>query len=488
MKPLSELLHGVAIAAPASAGEITITDIASDSRHVQQGSLFIAVPGTVRDGAEFVPDAIANGARAVLVDAQASLGEVPPEVMVLRSPDVRAATASIAAAFFAPAPKHMVAVTGTDGKTSTAEFYRQFCAASGIAAASVGTLGLRCPHDMLNMQFPANNTSPEPILLHRTLHALQAHGVQHVAMEASSHGLHQKRMDGVQFLAAAFTNLSRDHMDYHGTMEAYAAAKMRLFDALLPVGATAVVNADSPYSTTIREIAAARKLSYVDYGKTAMHYRMLHVQPHAGGLSANVEIEGVQHALELPLYGAFQLYNMLAAFGLARCCNVASETLLPQFTKMRGVHGRLERVALHASGAPVFIDYAHTPAALENILTTLRAHTEHKLHVVFGCGGERDKGKRPEMGKAAARLADHVIITDDNPRREDPQTIRHEVSKGAPDATIIGDRREAIHTALQALRAGDVLVVAGKGHEDYQIIGEQKLHFDDAEVIRELVA
>jgi len=481
---LTELLSRAGIAAEAADGR-TISAIATDSRQVQKDALFVVIAGTKKNGAEFIDDAIAKGAVAVVMEQQDV--SLPPHVACIMVADARAAVAKLAAAFYAPQPEYMVAVTGTDGKTSTAEFTRQLIGGAGGAAASIGTLGLRSPIASLNLQFPANNTSPEPVLLHRTLHALAAQHVPYVAVDASSHGLHQKRLDGVRFRAAAFTNLSRDHLDYHGTVEAYFAAKARLFDTLLPEDGVAVINADDAHSAALIAAAKARGIALRTYGKAAADYVIHTLTPHTAGLAVVLEMEGKKFTCDVPLYGGFQLYNMLAAFGLARSCNFASETLLPQFTKMRGVRGRLERVALHASGAAMFIDYAHTPAALENILHTLRAHTEHKLHVVFGCGGDRDAGKRPVMGEVATRLADRVIITDDNPRSEKPEAIRAAIRAAAPGATEIGDRAEAIAAAIGGLAAGDVLVVAGKGHEDYQIVGEQTLHFDDAEQIRKVI-
>ena len=463
--------------------DVVITSIATDSRDVTQGALFVAIPGVNVDGSKFITAAVESGAACVVSEGEGR-GLSVPHIQV---GDARGAVAAIAAAFYAPQPEHVLAVTGTDGKTSVAEFTRQLAALCGVAAASMGTLGLRSPEESLNEKFPANNTSPGPVLLHQTMHDLASHHVQHVCVEASSHGIHQKRLDGVQFTAAAFTNITRDHLDYHGTVEHYFAAKARLFDTLLPEGATMVVNADDARASDLRAIATKRNIAFHDFGHNAEQYKVVSFAATHEGLAATLRLEGNEHEVKLPLYGAFQLYNILAAYGLLSCCNIASETLLPQLEKIRGVRGRLERVALHSKGAVMFVDYAHTPAALESALKSLRAHCSNKLHVVFGCGGDRDAGKRPQMGEVASRLADNVIITDDNPRTEDPEIIRQDILNGAKDATIIGDREQAITHAVKQLASGDVLVVAGKGHEEYQIIGEQRHHFDDAEVIRNTV-
>lgn len=482
---LSELLtkaglHDAKITGDAS---VILRDIATDSREVTPGALFIAVPGTQHNGAQFVPAALKQGASALLLAERVTL-DMPATVPVVRVARVREAVAKLAAQFYAPQPKYIVAVTGTDGKTSTADFVRQFFTLTGHAAASLGTLGLISPNAALNEAFPKNNTSPEPVLLHRTLLDLAARGVQHVALEASSHGLEQHRLDGVRLQAAAFTNLTRDHLDYHGTVEAYMAAKLRLFSHVLAADGTAVVHASDTRAATVMDAARARGIRVWGYGKAGSDLRITSVQPTTQGLQTELELFGKKHTLAIPLYGAFQLENILAAIGLVAACGVDAEMLVPHIAALKGVKGRLERIVTLPNGALCFVDYAHTPAALENILRTLRAHTTGALHVVFGCGGERDTGKRPEMGKAAVTHADHVVVTDDNPRREDPTAIRAAIMQAATGATEIPDRETAITQAVQGLRDRDVLVVAGKGHEDYQIIGEQKLAFDDAEIIR----
>ncbi len=489
MQLLTELLARARIegAVLTGDGNIVIRDIATDSRRVQPGDLFIAVPGTKTDGSEFIAEALHHGAAAIVV-AQQFAGPLAAIVPILKVPDVRLAVSVLAAAFFTKTPRYLLAVTGTDGKTSTAEFTRQMALLTGKKAASIGTLGLRSPIAKLNEAFPKNNTSPDPILLHRTLQALAVAGIEYVVMEASSHGLDQKRMEGVKFTAAAFTNFTRDHLDYHGTMEAYFAAKSRLFNQLLPTGSTAILNADDAQIAALKQVCVARRLAVRMFGRAESDYQMLDVMLNVRGLEARLRLERQEVTIKLPHYGAFQVQNMLAAYGLMRATGAASSLLMPCFEKLKGVRGRLELVAMHPVVAPIFVDYAHTPAALENILKTLRHHTSGKLHVVFGCGGDRDPGKRPEMGKAAIGFADHVIVTDDNPRSEDPAKIRAAIMAEANGAKEIGDRRKAIYAAVQQLQKGDVLVVAGKGHETTQTIGKDILAFDDAAIIKEALA
>ena len=484
---LSELIKKACFAAEIMGdASVGITRITSDSRDVTPGTLFVAMPGVTADGTRYIPDALRAGAAAVMMGAART--DVIATVPMVRVADMRAATSALAAAFYPNQPKNIFAVTGTDGKTSTADFIRQLAALSGEKSASLGTLGLRSPFVELNDAYPATNTSPEPILLHKTLDQLSAQGVSTVCIEASSHGLDQKRLDGVKFTAGAFTNFGRDHLDYHATIEDYFTAKARLFDAVLPRGAGAVLNRDDARYDDLAKRCAARGLIVTSFGRHAQaDYRVLDVMPHADGLRANLSVRGKTYTLELPLYGAFQLSNMLTAMGLYQACGAREESLVALLPKLQGVPGRLEKIASY-NGATIFTDYAHTPAALENILTTLRAHTENRLCVLFGCGGDRDKGKRPEMGAAAARLADVVMVTDDNPRSEDPAEIRTAILAAAPNAKEIPDRAAAIAAAVADLKTGDVLVVAGKGHETTQTIGNQALSFNDADHIRKAVA
>ncbi len=438
--------------------------------------------------------------------------------------------AKLAATFYPRQPARIAAVTGTDGKTSTADFTRQLWELLGYKAASMGTLGIKGEGG--RELYPGTHTTPGPVELHRILHELSEAGYTHLAMEASSHGLDQYRLHGVKLQAAAFTNLTRDHLDYHGTEEAYFAAKQKLFTELLPEDGVAVLNADDRYAHHLKETLSQER-AIIAYGHK--HYSGASIRhgigelilnavtpgfyeldqnyiindltplPHGQRVSLTVlgreapqwldrEKERLNMQLEIPLVGNFQIFNMLAACGLVQGCGEADiERLIHMLPQLKGVPGRLEPVGVHASGATIYTDYAHTPSALENVLKTLRPHVQRHLHVVFGCGGDRDKGKRPLMGKAAAAHADSVIVTDDNPRSENPALIRAEVMAGVPGAAKnhvkeVAGRKEAIYAALSQLVAGDILLVAGKGHEKVQIIGNESLPFDDAEVIRAALA
>lgn len=460
-------------------GDVEVGGLAADSRRVRPGLLFAALNGSRADGRAYVADALAKGAVAVLGDA--SLLESPPPVPLLIADDPRRALARAAARFFGRQPRTVAAVTGTNGKTSTASFVRQLWTAAGRPAASVGTLGIEAP----GREPEAALTTPEPVALHRTLAELAAEGVEHLAIEASSHGLDQRRLDGLAIRAAGFTNLTRDHFDYHGTEAAYLAAKRRLFDTLLPAGeGTAVLNADVPEFGPLGEVAKARRLEVIDYGRGARSLRLLHQEPLPDGQTIVFAADGREHSISSRLVGAFQAHNLLAALGLVLGCGDRLDDVLPHLGGIAGARGRMQLVTRHPSGAPAFVDYAHTPDALEQALLALRPHTERRLVVVFGCGGDRDPGKRPQMGAVAVRLADRAIVTDDNPRSEEPAAIRRQVMAGAPGAVEVGDREEAIRSALAGLETGDLLLVAGKGHESGQTVGDRVLRFDDAEVLR----
>ena len=413
-----------------------------------------------------------------MCDTDADISE--SGLTIIRTDNPRLAMARMAAKFYDKQPKHMVAVTGTDGKTSTADFFRQLCHHLGKTSASVGTLGILSGTG--EILFPGTHTTPDAIGLHKMLSQLNA---DYVCMEASSHGLHQHRLDGVNLQAAAFTNLTRDHMDYHVTEEAYFAAKLRLFDSLLPTGMTAVLNQDDKRFAQIKAICEQRKHNIIGFGKQGEQFRIERLQPLPHGQQVTLNLFGKSHTLEVPLVGAFQVMNILAALGLFIGTGGDIEQALKVIPQFSGVPGRLEQVVRLANGATVFIDYAHTPMALANILNTLRPHTHSRLHVVFGCGGDRDTGKRPEMGKFADQLADCTIVTDDNPRSENPALIRKAIMAATTHAKEVADRREAIYVALKNLAPGDVLVIAGKGHEKVQIIGDKTTPFDDAEVARQ---
>jgi UDP-N-acetylmuramoyl-L-alanyl-D-glutamate--2,6-diaminopimelate ligase len=405
-----------------------------------------------------------------------------PRRPIITDPEPRQCLARIAAALAGPQPETVVAVTGTNGKTSCVEFTRQLWASAGVKAAGLGTLGLIAP----GFEPGSGLTTLDPVSLAETLAGLERHGITKVAMEASSHGLDQFRLDGVRLAAAAFTNLTRDHLDYHGTLDAYRKAKLRLFEELLPIGAPAVADAgmDNATLAALREIAARRRLDLRTVGERGTRFRLVEARPRPDGQDLTVRVDGRQQQVVLNLPGRFQADNALVAAALTEALGLAD--VLDRLPELRGVRGRMERAVRFSNGATVYVDYAHTPDAMERLLSALRPHTIGRLCVVFGAGGDRDRGKRPLMGEVAARLADVAIVTDDNPRGEDPASIRAAVLAACPDALEIGDRAKAIEAALNDLGAGDVLVVAGKGHEQGQIVRGTVLPFDDVSVIRRL--
>jgi UDP-N-acetylmuramoyl-L-alanyl-D-glutamate--2,6-diaminopimelate ligase len=461
---------------------LDIAGVTADSRHVVPGDLFAALPGSRVDGRMFIADAVERGAIAILMPPGTPWpAGVPPRPIIV-DPEPRRCLAQIAAVLAGPQPETVVAVTGTNGKTSTVEFARQLWASAGVKAASLGTLGLIAP----GFDPGPGLTTPDPVSLAETLAGLARHGVRKAALEASSHGLDQFRLDGVKLAGAAFTNLTRDHLDYHATLDAYRQAKLRLFEVLLPAGAPAIADADMDTTTleALQDIAQRRHLDFRTVGERGDRYRLTEARPRPDGQDLCIVVNGHRRDITLNLPGRFQADNVLVAAALTEALGLAD--VLDRLSVLRGVRGRMERAARLANGATAYVDYAHTPDALERLLTALRPHTTGRLHVVFGAGGDRDRGKRPLMGQAAARLADAVIVTDDNPRSEDPAAIRAAILAACPNAYEIGDRAKAIETALNELSAGDVLVVAGKGHEQGQTVGGTVLPFDDVAVIRRL--
>ena len=469
-------------------GDIDIRGLAADSRAVEPGFLFAALPGAKLDGRRFVADAVARGAVAVLTDdpgALASLTQRQPPVRVIFDANPRRRLARMAARFYAPQPETLVAVTGTNGKTSVTVFARQIWRQLGHRAASLGTIGIVGP----DFEHPGALTTPDPVSLHRELNLLARAGIDHVALEASSHGLDQFRLDGLELSAAAFTNLTRDHLDYHRDMEAYFTAKARLFTELLPPDGSAVLNADSAEAMRLAEMCRRRGQTVIGFGAaTGADLRLVAARPLASGQEIELQVFGERRTFVLPLMGAFQASNALAALGLAIATGAPVERALDALPLLQGVPGRLEHVASHPNGAPVIVDYAHTPDALETVLGALRAHCRGRLVAVFGCGGDRDAGKRPQMGEIAERRADLVIVTDDNPRGEDPAAIRRAILARCPKAEEVGDRAQAIRRGLALLRSGDVLLIAGKGHERGQIVAGVTHPFEDAAVARQAVA
>lgn len=468
---LDTILSGVA-------GDVAVTGLTADSRQVQPGDLFVAIPGVKADGLGFVADAVARGAAAVAVQSGSSfdIANIP----VLAVTNSRRFLALAAARLFSPQPATMVAVTGTAGKTSVAAFTRQIWAQAGFKAAMIGTTGVTAP----GFDRYGSLTTPDPVSLHRLLAELAAAGITHGAMEASSHGLDQSRLDGVHLSAAAFTNLGRDHMDYHPTIEHYMDAKMRLFTSVLPKGSPAVIFSDDAWSDKAISAAETAGQDVRTVGRKGSFIALKRVEHFRHKQTAEIHIGSEIFEVHIPLAGDFQVANALVAAGLAISTGVTPARAMAALERLQGASGRLELVGQSAQGALAYVDYAHKPDALENVLSSVRPFTTGRVILVFGCGGDRDRGKRPIMGEIAVRLADVAIVTDDNPRSEVPSEIRAEILAGAPGAIEIGDRAEAIATAVSMLQAGDTLIVAGKGHEEGQTIGSVTLPFSDHAELR----
>jgi len=451
---------------------VAVTGVTADSRKAKPGFLFVAIPGTKADGSQFAKQAVANG--AVAIASEQTIDGLSVAVIQVRN--ARRALSLAAANFYARQPKTIAAVTGTSGKTSVAAFTRQIWASLGLAAASIGTVGVVSPKG----EVYGSLTTPDPVDLHRTLAELAGEGVTHLALEASSHGLDQHRLDGVRIAAGAFTNLSRDHMDYHPTIEDYLAAKMRLFSDLVVDGGTAVIDVDDCYAGQVIEAAKKRGLKIMTVGEKGESIKLV-----GGAIDGFAQVVTLAHGgrtykVKLPLVGGFQVQNAAVAAGLAIATGSEPGKVFAALETLVGAKGRLELAGTH-NGAPIFIDYAHKPDALAKALQALRPYVTGKLIVVFGAGGDRDTGKRPLMGTIATAQADRVIVTDDNPRSEDPAAIRAAILAAAPGAIEIGDRAEAIRVAIAGLEQGDALLIAGKGHETGQIIGDRVMPFSDHE-------
>ena len=471
---LADLLPEAAI--DARLAGIAIAGVTADSRKVKPGFLFVAIAGAKADGAHFAKQAAVAG--AVAVAAEQRPDGLPETVAFVQVSNARRALALAAAKFFARQPNTIAAVTGTSGKTSVAAFTREIWASLGLQAASVGTVGVVSPRG----EKYGSLTTPDPVELHRTLDQLTGEGVTHLALEASSHGLDQHRLDGVRIAAGAYTNLSRDHLDYHPSLEAYLAAKLRLFEALIVPGGTAVIGVDDCYSGQVVAAATKRGLKILTVGEHGADIKLV-----TGAIDGFAQVITIAHAgkaykIKLPLVGAFQVQNAAVAAGLAIATGADPDRVFPALEKLTGAKGRLE-LAGTRNGAPIFIDYAHKPDALAKALQALRPYASGKLTVVFGAGGDRDTGKRPIMGRIASENADRVIVTDDNPRSENPAAIRAAILAEAKGATEIGDRAEAIRRSIADLKSGDVLLIAGKGHETGQIIGGNIVPFSDHEAV-----
>jgi UDP-N-acetylmuramoyl-L-alanyl-D-glutamate--2,6-diaminopimelate ligase len=479
-KPLSQLVQRTFAVDP------EVTGVTADSRKVTPGFLFAALPGSKVDGKAFAAKAVEAGAVAVI-----SAENIPElGVPVIVTPDPRRVYALAARAFWGAQPAVVVAVTGTNGKTSVAGFCRQIFNRLGHRAASMGTLGVRATGPDLDEQItPAGLTTPDAADVAELMSVLVAKGVTRLAMEASSHGIDQRRLDGVDLAAAGFLNLTQDHLDYHHTMEAYRDAKLRLFEALLARGGTAVLNADSDAYGAFAAAAVGAGQSVLSVGEAGQGLKLVGHTPTPDGQALKIEAKGKTYDVVLPLAGAFQASNALVAAGLCIAAGEPVDGVIAALATLEGAPGRLQRVGTGAKGGEAYVDYAHTPDGLETVLKSLRPHVDGKLIVVFGAGGDRDRAKRPLMGLAAAQHADIAIVTDDNPRSEIPAAIRAEILAGAPGSREIGDRREAIRAGVALMGHGDVLVVAGKGHEQGQTVGSTVHPFDDvAEVAAALEA
>lgn len=456
--------------------DLEIAGLTADSRKVEPGFLFAALQGVAAHGRDFIAQARERGAAAVL-----SAGDVQTDLPHVVSAAARADFARAAARFYPRRPGVLAGVTGTNGKSSTVDFLRQIWAHAGVRAASLGTLGAIWDGRSIDL----GHTTADPVGLHRTLQMLADEGVTHAAMEVSSHGLDQERVDGVTLDAAAFTNLTQDHLDYHKTMDAYRASKLRVWARVKDRGA-AIINADSPEAEAFEAGAAARGLRILPTGWRAGEdgLKIAEIQPHPNGQTVTLRWRGAETDVELPLIGEFQAINACAAAALALALGADANTVFAGMESLKPVKGRIEHVGATAAGAHVFVDYAHTPDGLNVLLRAARPHAPGRIVLVFGCGGDRDKDKRPKMGAQAARFADVVIVTDDNPRTEDAASIRGMILPSVPGALEIGDRGEAIRTAVSMLRAGDALLIAGKGHETGQIIGGRVIPFSDQDEAR----
>jgi UDP-N-acetylmuramoyl-L-alanyl-D-glutamate--2,6-diaminopimelate ligase len=457
--------------------DLDVRGVAADSRAVKPGDIFVAIEGGKTDGLKYVAAALAAGATAILARRPPET-PLPAGIAFVRSGNARRALALIAAKIFARQPQTIAAVTGTSGKTSVAAFTRQIWTTLRHPAASIGTIGIVSPRG----ETYGSLTTPDPVALHRSLDALAGEGVTHLAIEASSHGLDQFRLDGLRIAAAAFTNLSRDHLDYHPTIEAYLAAKLRLFEELVAPGGAAVIDVDHEHAAAVVAAAKKRGLRLITVGRKGDGIRLIDSAVDGFAQRLCIAHAGKEFHVRLPLVGEFQVENALVAAGLVIGTGGDPAAVFSALEHLVGAKGRLDLAGVN-NGAPIFIDYAHKPDALAKALDALRPAASGKLVVVFGAGGDRDRGKRPLMGQVAAAKADRVIVTDDNPRSEEPAAVRAAILAAAPGAAEIGDRREAIRAAIADLRAGDVLLVAGKGHETGQIIGDRTIPFSDHEAV-----
>lgn len=456
--------------------------LTADSREVEPGFVFAALKGSALDGRQFIDAAIDKGAIAVLTEKDYPAADCPVYCCCAENP--RQKLAQLAARLYDGQPETIVAVTGTNGKTSVAHFVRSIWQHMGLRSASLGTLGIVANETTI----PLHYTSPEPVLLHRTLNGLVSEDITHLAIEASSHGLDQNRLDAVKVCVGAFTNLTRDHLDYHEDAEAYLNAKLGLVTRVVQEGGSVVLNADSDVYDTFRNAAEDRGLKVLSYGRGASDICLKSVRSHLAGQEIDIQVFGKKYHLDLPLAGEFQAMNILCAIGMVVAAGEDLDDALAALPNIKNVPGRMQQVVTLPTGATAYVDFAHTPDALETVLKSLRPHVEGKILAVIGCGGDRDKGKRPVMGAIAKQYSGQVYVTDDNPRTEDPAIIRSEIMAACAGAVEIGDRKQAIEAAMKAAKQGDIVIVAGKGHEEGQIIGNTVIPFNDQDVIQKIAA
>ncbi len=474
---------------PLTEGSFFPKSLALDSRKVESGALFVAIPGHQQDGTVFIGEALKKGAEGVVVSQGvgkkllAQFKDTYPDLVVFEAPDVRKTASFLAAHFYPLQPETVVAVTGTNGKTSTVSFMRQIWHHMGLPAASLGTLGLVIEGKPLP---PPTGTeglnTPDPITLHKLLQSLKTQDIDHLAFEASSHALHQYRLDSVRLKAAVFTNFSNDHLDYHHTLEAYFEAKARLFQEIMAPPAVTILNTDIEEYAKLLSLCKKRHLKVLTFGKEGNLVKLISIAPKVDGQEIVLHVEDTSYTLPLPLVGQFQVYNVMAALSAVIACGASAPQAVKACLNLKGIPGRLEHAA-----PGVYVDYSHTPDGLALALKALRPHAQGKLWVIFGCGGDRDPFKRPIMGDIAATLADKVIVTDDNPRYENPAEIRQQILAKCPHAKEIPSRSDAIRVALQEMASGDVTLIAGKGHEPYQLIRDQALPFNDVEEVQKWV-
>lgn len=460
-----------------------------DSRLVKEGGLFVAIPGYKHDGAVFINEALSRGASAIVAPEGAAskmadyFKDKYPKVSFFETTEIRKTASLLASQFYPKQPETIVAVTGTNGKTSVVSFIRQIWDHLGLPAASLGTLGLIIEGQPLPAPTGTKGiNTPDYVMLHQILQDLKEQGIEHLAFEASSHGLHQHRLDSVRVKAAVFTNFSNDHLDYHHTLDGYFEAKSRLFQEVMGPHTHAILNTDIPEYEKLRSICDKRKIKTITFGKNGEAIRLVSLVPGDDNQDVYIEIDGKPFNFILPLVGQFQVYNVMAALGAVISCGGNVDLAVDACVNLKVVPGRLEKVS-----PGIYVDYSHTPDALSVALKALRPHTKGKLWVLFGCGGNRDAFKRPVMGEIADQLADNIIITDDNPRDEDPAKIRKQILAKCPRASEIPSRHEAIVTAVNELQQGDVLLIAGKGHETYQLIGDQVIPFNDVEEVQKCI-